>query len=508
MRKFLSMRKFCRSENGQIFIWLALGVPCLILFAALALDMGMIYRTKARLGNAVDSAVLTGARNYSLGENGGVWTSTVPQGLANDMFQGNYGTACGTGGVTCTWVWCPSDASCPTGSAITATLTATVPWNTTFMAYLPQWATWTVGDTGQATRSTLIMSIVLDRSGSMGPAPGGDGGLTSLKAAVPTFLQLFTPGTDYIGLVSFGSHADVDVAITTGWGPYNTGTIATAVNGYSAAGATFGGGAGSGTLYSATNGPPLNLADNQNNSVSLGTGVPKVKVVVYFTDGLMNSLQDQFWCPDSSHVTTLNYGGADPDTPGEGSPYTPETVFSLNPAAELTTYYCYDPSSDPDKSQYNCVNNTQLPYYDNSKVCTYQGTKAVFPSEESVSKSGPATLPLTRWNVTNEVKYRTILTANTMRSESVPTYIFTIGLSAAVTNDPCTQAFLATLANDPGAATYTGGSNCDSGAGVYNSSLPAGLFVQVPDCPGAACTAELEQAFNLIASKVLLRLSQ
>jgi Flp pilus assembly protein TadG len=490
------MRKFVRSEKGQILLWLALGVPLLILFAAMALDMGMIYRTKARLGNAVDSAVLTGAKNYSLG------TSTA-EALGSDMFYANFGTACGSSGVVCNWTFCPANNSCAPGSAITATLNATVPWGTTFMAYIPQWATWTLGDVGQATRSTLIMTLVLDRSGSMGPAPGGDGGMTALKAAVPLFLEDFTPGTDYLGLVSFGSHADVDVAISTGWGPWNSGTIYTAVNAMSPAGATFGGGAGSGTIYSTTNGPPLNLADAQNNSVSLGTGVPKVKVVVYFTDGLMNSLQDQFWCPDSSHVTTLNYGGADPDNPGEGSPYTPEWVFSLNPAAELTNYYCYDTGGDPDGT--NGCNTNQLPYYDNSKVCTYQGTKAVFPSEEYPSSSP---LPLTRWNVTNETKYRTKITANSMRSETVPTYIFTIGLSSAVSNDPCTQAFLATLANDPGAASYGGGANCDSGPGVYNSSLPAGLFVIVPDCPGATCTAELEEAFQLIASKVLLRLSQ
>lgn len=502
------MRKFFRSENGQIFLWLALGVPLLILFAAMALDMGMIYRTKARLGNAVDAAVLTGAKNYSLGESGGVWTSTIPQGLANDMFAGNYGTACGTNGVVCTWTWCPSNASCPAGSAITATLTATVPWQTSFMAYLPQWATWTVGDSGQATRSTLIMTLVLDRSGSMAAAPTGDGGLTALQAAVPLFLEDFTPGTDYLGLVSFGSHADVDVAISTGWGPYNTGTIATAVKGYSANGGTFGGGAGSGTLYSATNGPPLNLADTQNNSVSLGAGVPKVKVVVYFTDGLMNTLQDQFTCGGT--LTTVNYGGADPDTPGEGTPYNPELVYGLNPAAEIptgSTYYCYDVTTDKDcpKSNNYCgCNTTQLPTYTNAD-CTYNGTKAVFPSEE-YPKQSP--LPMSRWNVSNEVKYRTIITANNMRSETVPTYIFTIGLSAAVSNDPCTEAFLATLANDPGAANYTGGSNCDSGPGVYNSSLPAGLFVIVPDCPSSACTTELEQAFQLIASKVLLRLSQ
>jgi Flp pilus assembly protein TadG len=493
MRKFLSLRKFSRSESGQIFLWLALGVPLLILFSALALDMGMIYRTKARLGNAVDSAVLTGAKNYSLG-------TTTAQGLANDMFYANLGTACGSGGVTCSWVWCPANASCPTGSAITATLTASTPQKTTFMAYLPQWATWTLGDTGQATRSTLIMSLVLDRSGSMSTDSGG----TALQAAVPQFLQDFTPGTDYIGLVSFASHADVDVNIGTSWGPYNTGTIATAVAAYNFTGGTFGGGAGSGTLYSAANGPPLNLADNQNNSVILGSGVPKVKVVVYFTDGLMNTLQDQFTCNGTPN-TLVNYGGTDPDNPGEGSPWAPEGVYGLNPLAEIASsgpFYCYDPTTDPDYANCNSPNTTQMVTYQNT-TCTYNGTKAVFPSEES-----GGTQTLTRWHVTNEVKYRTKITANNMRAETVPTYIFTIGLSSAVTNDPCTQAFLATLANDPGAANYTGGANCDSGPGIYNSSLPAGLFVIVPGCPGATCTAELESAFQLIASKVLLRISQ
>ena len=497
MRKFLSMRRFSRSENGQIFIWLALGVPLLILMSALALDMGLIYKTKARLGNAVDSAVLTGAKNYNLG------TATA-QSVANDMFWANFGTACGSGGVTCTWTWCgPASPGCATGSAISATLSARVPWQTTFMAYLPQWATWTLGDVGQATRSTLIMTIVLDRSGSMGPS--GDNGLVSLKVAVPQFLRLFTPNVDYIGLVSFGSHANVDVAIGTGWGPYNTGTINTAVQAFQANGGTFGGGAGSGTLYSATNGPPLNLADNQNNSVSLGTGVPKVKVVVYFTDGLMNTLQDQFTCGGTPNVT-VNYGGTDPDNPGEGTPYPPEGVYGLNPVAEIPSsgpFYCYDPTGDPDYPNCNSPNTTQLVTYQNA-TCTYNGTKAVFPSEEH-----SPTQTLTRWHVTNEVKYRTKITANNMLTESpVPTYIFTIGLSSAVSNDPCTQAFLATLANDPSAGSYGGGANCDSGPGVYNSSLPAGLFVIVPDCPGSQCTAELEQAFNLIASKVLLRISQ
>jgi len=60
---------------------------------------------------------------------------------------------------------------------------------------------------------------------------------------------------------------------------------------------------------------------------------------------------------------------------------------------------------------------------------------------------------------------------------------------------------LATLANDPsGPSKYTGA--------VYNSSLPDGLFLVVPDCPSSTCTSELTTAFQTIAAKILLRLTQ
>ena len=153
------MRKFIRSENGQIFLWIALAVPLLILFSSMALDMGLIYKTKARLGNAVDAAVLTGIKNYSLG------TATA-QTLGTDVFWANFGTQCGSGSVTCTWTWCPGGNGCVAG-VTNVTLAATAPQHTTFMAYLPQWAVWTLGDTAQAIRRTLVMSIMVDRSGSM-----------------------------------------------------------------------------------------------------------------------------------------------------------------------------------------------------------------------------------------------------------------------------------------------------------------------------------------------------
>lgn len=113
MRKLLSIQKFFRGENGQIFIWLALVVPLLILFSATALDMGLIYKTKAKLGNSVDSAVLTAIKNYSLGITNGTFNPAVPQGLGQDMFYANLGASCNNGaGTTCTWTWCPGATGC------------------------------------------------------------------------------------------------------------------------------------------------------------------------------------------------------------------------------------------------------------------------------------------------------------------------------------------------------------------------------------------------------------
>lgn len=107
-------------------------------------------------------------------------------------------------------------------------------------------------------------------------------------------------------------------------------------------------------------------------------------------------------------------------------------------------------------------------------------------------------MAFSRSAITAEAQYRAIYTANAMRSETpVPTYIYVIGLGNSI-NTASTETFLATLANDS--------------TGVYgnpfDSSKPDGLFLPVVNCPSATCTASLNQAFQTIAAKILLRLSQ
>ena len=478
---------FDRKENGQVILWLAFGLPLLILFAAMAIDMGIVYRTKARLSNAVDAAVLGGAKNYSLG-------TTTAQALGTDLFVANFGSTV----PTMTWAWCPdtSNPNCPSNSPISATLLARTTVNTTFMAYLPRFAQLSLGDTGQATRSNLVMTLILDRSGSMACGGSNDTcGGPSLQAAVPVFVGYFTEGVDTLGMVSFGDDAKVDVAATKNF----TTPIKNAVSAFQWNGATFGTGAGTNS-YDTAHGPPLNLADNQNNSVTFPTGQPYIKVAVYFTDGLMNTIQDTLPCTNALGSKLYNFGGYD----------APSTQFDFFDPT-IDTYqlgdlsYLYGNNNNNQGTGAGCPKTTQQTGYCNGYPpynATYscKGVRT-FPSQQS----GTA-VAFSESAMVTEAQYRALYTAKQMGNESpVQTYLYVIGLGSLI-NNASTQLFLAKLAND-NQACDSNGNNCKYGNNL-DKTRPPGLFVPVTNCPSAGCTASLEQAFQQIAARIELRLSQ
>ncbi len=153
--------KIVKNDRGQTLILYALIVPILILFAGLAIDVGILYVTKAKLSTSVDGATLTGMKTLTQGQ-------TTAAALATDVFNANYGANPPTPTVTF-----PTDSYGDQQVKVTATANV----HTLFMRYLPQWAVVPVSDTAVATRGKLIMSIVLDRSGSM----TSDGGQTALR---------------------------------------------------------------------------------------------------------------------------------------------------------------------------------------------------------------------------------------------------------------------------------------------------------------------------------------
>jgi len=431
----------------------------LLLFAGIAVDAGLLYVTKAKLSAAVDSATLTGMKNLQSGQ-------TTAATLATGMFDANYGGNPPTPTVTF-----------PTASNgnLQVQVTATAQVHTLFMRYLSQWRTVPVSDTAVATRGNLIMSIVLDRSGSMcggtvtcPQGVTGDDGGEALQSAVPTFVGKFDNTVDEVALISFSENSTINFPI----GYSFITPITTAVAAMQFTGGTFGTGAGTGTLLSPTIGAPLSLADAQNNSVTVTSGENVIKVVVYFTDGLMNTIQDNFHCGGKTNntLTLLNYGGFD----------TGSDVDIFDPTSATNVF-------DADYAG----GSGGFTYDTNGDICKDASGNIVtkFVSQQNGSET------FSRTNVTAEAQYRAIHTAIAMRTESpIPTYIYTIGLGNSVTT--ATQDFLAQLANDP------------SYPSTYILGQPAGEFFYVSNCPSSTCTTSLNTVFQTIASKVLLRLTQ
>ena len=451
-----------KSDRGQIIIVLALVLPVLLLMAGLALDVGILYATKAKLSTSVDAACLTTMKNLSLGQ-------TTAGELGTGIFNANFGANPPTPSITF-----PTDAH----GAQEVQVTATAYVQTFFMRYLPRWASVPVSATAVATRGKLVMSIVLDRSGSMcggtehcDNGVTGDNGGEALKAAVPLFIANFDNSStgDEIAMSSFSSNATVDYTINYG---FKT-PITTAVSALTFTGGTFGTGAGNTPAQSNTVGPPLSLAQSQNGSVPILSGQNVVRVIVYFTDGLMNTVQDSIYCKGKSGTgsTLINYGGHD-----SGS-----QVDFFDPTNATTDWGHY-------------TSGTGFPYDSGGDICKDINGNIVtkFPSQSQGTQ-----VTFSQSAITADAKYRAIQTAIALRTATpVPTFIFAIGLGTGVTTT--TQAFLAQLANDP------------SYPATYIKGQPSGLFFYIPSCTGSAlttCKAQLNTAFQTIAAKVLLRLT-
>jgi len=476
------------TEQGQITVFFAFGILFLVMATGLAIDAGICYVAKAKLSAAVDGACLAGMK--SLGPQGQATATTV----ATDIFYANYGAHPPTPTVTF-----PTDSSGNQQVKVTATTNV----RTLFMQVVSAWKTVPVSATAVATRAKLIMTVVVDRSGSMcggtdacgtGDPPTGDNGGEAVQAAVPDFIANFdnTPNTgDEIGLVSFSDNAVINYSINYSF----QSPIDTAIHGMHFIGGTFGTGAGTGTLLSTTMGPPLSLAGVQNDSVSIASGQNVVKVIVYLTDGLMNTVQDKLHClgknGNSNPDTLLNYGGYDVSS---GSS---QCAAIFDPTSATTEF-------DTAVASCSSLSSANFSYNASASICKDSSGNNVhgFTSQQT-----GATTSFLQTNVTGEAKYRAKKTAITLESESPhPNFIYTIGLGSSI--DTCTEALLATIANDPNAASYS----CPTSPGVYNAHQATGEFFYIPgtECPGSgsSCSNAMRQVFQMIAAKVLLRLTQ
>jgi len=400
----ISLRRKKNREHGQIIPLFALMLVVLILMIGLAIDLGYAYLTKAALSKAVDAATLAGMRNLGQGT---AYARTVAQ----NAFNANYGVSPSRDNGTPTVnVVFSTDANNNTLLTVSATTTI----NTFFIRILPQWQTLTIGASAQSTRPRLIMSLVLDRSGSM----NGNGGAAALPPAVNDFLTYFDENIDQLALVTFSTTSTVNVSMRTGWKTVMTGAVNSMV---------FGGGTFS--VGGITDGKT-----QIDNGISSGQNV--VKVLVFFTDGHANIAQEN---PLGTCAGAWNFGGYD-------APQTYVGIFSPTTGVAKCT------ASPP-----TCCGGTFKSQID--------GTNKAF----------------TQPNATAEAEYTAVQMANAVRAEGG--FVYSIGLGNAIN-----QNFLLQVANDPAASTF-------------DPSQPVGeaSFAQ---------TSDLDQVFQTIAAKILLRLTQ
>jgi len=371
-------------ESGQILILFALWLSLLCVCVGFGIDFGFGYVTKAQLARAADAAALATMRNLGKGQ---AEAATIGQ----SVFALNYNTQSSL------------NASPPTVSItfstdthgapiVNVTDTATI---RTFFIEFAGFATQNIAEYSQATRPPVILSLVLDRSGSMNL----NGGAAALPPSVEDFLGYFIQNTDRLGEISFSSIATLDVPITEAF----QAPITNSVNGMAFGGGTFAQGG---------------LLDAQALVTGVSNPPPKaVNVVVFFTDGWANMNQDTL----GGHL--VNYGGC---TPAEFA------VGWCNAVA------CMDPNT-----------GNEIPGQGLAATSIYQVGScygvSTFTAQDTAQLTNPASLDI--FNIATEADYRAVQLANTMRSQGITVY--SIGLG-----DKINQTYLQELANDPSSPTY------------------------------------------------------
>jgi Flp pilus assembly protein TadG len=431
------MRKILRAR-GQILVMVTIAVPVLILFAGLAIDFGVAYTDKTALSRAVDAAALEGMRNLSKG-------TTIAQRLANDTFSLDV-QALGTYATPPTFSFTKNVDSQGNESV---TVSGTVYWQPIFLRLVLS-SSVPITDSATVSRAPLYMALVLDQSYSMTQ----NGGSSALPPAVTDFVNQFDDTQDHIAVVSFATTATIGVQMQNS--PPFKSAVSTYVN---AMGFTL-----TNCYTFAQTGLDNGLA--QINSVTLPSNAQKI--IVFFTDGWPNMIQDTLTCSGKS--TTLNFTMCDSgdDSLGLCTTSWPLSVFTTTGGS--TT----------------CNTCTSYPSY-STLYCNPTPSGMTFHSNQYNNSESLAVGGTGQTNLSYEAIYRAESSATTALNQNVT--IYSIGLGTAITGQAKAQQFLYTVANDPNGSSY-------------NSSLPQGEAVFAPT------SSQLDTVFQQIASKILLRITQ
>lgn len=271
-------------QRGMAVMLTALFLAFMIPISGLAIDAGMAMVVRSRLSAAVDSAALAAGRSLNLGND---ITTAQAAGRAaavqflNANFPPGYMHTDSSKTVTNTSFDIQKDASNNPTGLVVITVTSTVDLPTYFMR-LANFTHIPVSASGTATRRSLVMSLILDKSASMGTRktsgvpsslPSNATSCDIMVYSSAEFIKNFSP-YDYVGMVSFSSTATSEYAPSTNFKNSGSSGLASKIGAIACADATN----STSALY---------LAYNQVKNV--GFKLAK-NVVVFFTDGVPNGV--------------------------------------------------------------------------------------------------------------------------------------------------------------------------------------------------------------------------
>ncbi len=364
-------------ESGQVLVLFALWLPLLLIFVGMGIDFGFAFLTKAQLAKGADAAALAAMRNLGRGQ-----AEATAIGKAEFALNYNAQSKLNASAPTVSITYSADAYGEPIVNVVD---TAKI---RTFFIGIAGFNTLTVAAASEATRPPVILSLVLDKSGSMLL----NGGSTALPPSVDDFLGYFIEGTDQVGEVSFSSIATQDVAITK---TFQT-PITNSVRGMAFGGATFAQGG---------------LLDAQTQVTGVINPPPNaVQVAVFFTDGWANTDQNTLG------GSLVNYGGC---SPVEAAVGWCSGVFCMSPTTGNTISYSGGSTGS----------------------CNGSST---FPAQDP-SLSNPSSL--SQLDISTEADYRAVELANTMRSQGITVYSIGLGdkinqtYLQEIANDPASPEY-------------------------------------------------------------------
>lgn len=212
-------------QKGQILVMIALLAPMILGLGGLGVDLVLAYAVRAQLSVAIDSVALASMRALEQGATYSEQEAEVNR-IANLMLKANFpvgsllsdtvrfsdppkiygpGIPPGSGSVFVT------DNSVPPGRR-ELRVTGEVILPTMFMRIFGRDSV-TIRSSAVASRQDVNLILVLDRSRSL----YNSGAWDDVQEAAKTFVNFFDNNADRLGLVSFGTSANVDFPIATGF---------------------------------------------------------------------------------------------------------------------------------------------------------------------------------------------------------------------------------------------------------------------------------------------------